>query len=255
MHARTWRWIAIATAVAGGLGAAGCGDDGPAAPDAATIDGAVPDVMVDADPRPCGADLYFTGGYEDWDSTSQSFLGVFGATVTEVADPGNTATTAPNGRSVLCLPATGTSQVTYVQQDAPYLPARFTVDADAYRVPYTMKGLKTARIASQFTDLGAAYDDTTTLVLIEVRHAPDGAQLDDVTVAIEGAGAGFHRDVDNVFQAGATTAGGAYLLFPNVPPGDGDLTVTVTATGVTCHAPATIAAVAGELAVTTVACE
>src|SRR5688500_1829157 len=88
----------------------------------------------DADPDapaagPCGSDLVFTGGYEDCDSSLQNFAGIFDATVTEVADPTNTDTTAPNGRSTLCLPRTGTSQVTFTATG--YLPARYTVEPSA----------------------------------------------------------------------------------------------------------------------------
>jgi hypothetical protein len=68
-----------------------CGDDG------------MP--TIDAPPDPCMPEMQVTGEYVDWDSTAATFMGVFGATFTLRADPSKTATTAPNGRFILCVPA------------------------------------------------------------------------------------------------------------------------------------------------------
>src|SRR5687767_6653969 len=96
-----------------------CSDDAPAGPDARPM----------PDAGPCGGDVSFTGGYEDWDSSDQTFLGIGDATVAEDGDASNTATTAPNGRSTLCLPRGAVSEVTYTKAD--HVTARYTVDPDA----------------------------------------------------------------------------------------------------------------------------
>jgi hypothetical protein len=199
-----------------------------------------------------GTPLTYTGGYEDWDSTDNTFLGVFEATVTEVAHPDNTATTAPNGRSTLELPGDTISQVTW--DKAGYLTGRATVDPATGLGVYDLRGLAETRVDSFFTELGdTTYDPARVLVLIEVRDAVSGAARDGVTIGLGNAGDAYHDDADHAWQPGATTAGGRYVVFPNViVPASGELTV-VTDDG--CDAPETVHAVAGEVAMATVYCE
>lgn len=250
--------LVIAPSLASVLGLLACGDPDPAAPDAppAPIDAAALDAEPDAAPGPCPGEAVFTGGYEDWDSQPGAFLGVFEATVAEVGDATNTATTAPNGRSTLCLPGSGVSHVRYTH--ASYLPAVYTFDPAAQLAPYTAHGITPARLTSQYAAIGGGLtvDADAAPVAIEVRSFPSGDPIDGVTLALEGATAGFHRDADYDFQDGATTAGGADVLFANVDPGDGALALTVTPpAGVTCHAPAELSVTAGELTLATVGCE
>jgi hypothetical protein len=224
------RRVAALVAVAAAL--VGCGDDGP------------------------GGTIVFTGGYEDWDSTRSSFAGIFEATVREVADPSNHDVTAPNGRSTLMLPDTGVSQVTYVQDAAGYLPARYTVDPAAVAGPYQVFGITEARIASEYAALfGGAWDPGAAQVLIEVRAYPSLDPADGVTVTV--IGAGYHRDDAGAWAAGATIGdGGAHVLFPNVPvSASGTVALGVDAGGRTCRAAERIYVAAGELALTTVACD
>lgn len=218
---------------AAALAAAACSDDAPAGPDAAPLE--------------------FTGGYEDWDSTDLDFLGLPDTTVAEVADPTNTATTAPNGRSVLTLPGAGVSEVTFTKDGV--VPARYTVAADAVRGPYEVRGITTERIATFFTELGiGAWDPAATLIQIEVRAYPSLDPVDGVTVAVDGAAGGFHKTGAGAWEAGATTTGGGdYVVFPSVAPGERALTITAPA-GRACVAPEAIVAVAGENAMTTVWC-
>lgn len=233
------RFVAISILVAA------CGDDGVTAPDAPDIDAG-----------PCGADMLFTGGYEDWDSTEQDFLGVFDATVTEVADPTNTAQTAPNGRSTLCI-ARADGQVTYSKDG--YVPARYTVDPDATRVPYELRGISTTRVETFHTDdlgIAAGWDETAALVQVAVVAYPDGGAVDGVAIAVGGATDGVHKDASNTWQPGATTGGSPYVAYPNVPiTGGGEVTLSVVWAGGTCVHPETIHVVAGEVAMTTVECQ
>jgi hypothetical protein len=70
---------------------AACGDDGMS--------------TVDAPPDPCMPEMQVTGEYVDWDSTESTFKGIFGAQFTLRGDATKTASTAPNGRFILCVPA------------------------------------------------------------------------------------------------------------------------------------------------------
>lgn len=49
--------------------------------------------------------MQVTGEYVDWDSTEAAFHGIFGAQFTLRGDTSVTASTAPNGRFILCVPA------------------------------------------------------------------------------------------------------------------------------------------------------
>jgi hypothetical protein len=201
---------------------------------------------------PDGGTLDFTGGYIDWDSTELAFMGIFEATVTEVGDASNTATTAPNGRSTLTLPAAA-GEVTWEKAD--FLTARYTVEPDAVLGAYEFRGISAARAATFHQDLGLTYDAAAVLVEIEVRGYPSGDPVDGVTVSVEGGGDAWHRDAVEAWVAGGTTDGGELVIVPNTPAGDGALTLTVDTGGKTCHYPAELQVAAGEVAVTTVACE
>jgi len=75
--------------------AAACGDDG----------GTPADASVDTPPDPCAPEMTMTGEYVDWDSTESAFHGIFGASFVHRGDPSKMATTAPNGRFLMCIPA------------------------------------------------------------------------------------------------------------------------------------------------------
>lgn len=216
-----------------------CGDDGPVTPA--------------ADAGPCGADAPFTGAYEDWDSTEQAFLGIGDATVQHVG--GAMATTAPNGRSSLCIPRGDLAEVTFTK--AGYVTARYTVDPEAALGPYEILGIAEARITTFHEDLGLTYDPAAALVEVAVLSYPSGAPVDGVAVAVGGATGGVHRDASGAWVTGATTDGSPFVVYPNVPiTGGGDITLSIIApAGVTCHHAPTLRVAAGELAVTTVACD
>jgi hypothetical protein len=71
---------------------AACGDDGNTTADAAP-------------PDPCAPEMQVTGEYVDWDSTAANFHGIFGAQFALRGDATKMASTAPNGRFILCVPA------------------------------------------------------------------------------------------------------------------------------------------------------
>jgi hypothetical protein len=177
----------------------------------------------------CGDDappVTFEGAYEDWDSTPQDFLGIPDATVVEVGNESNTATTPPNGRFDLTLPGDGESVLTLTADG--FLPARYTLIPA--NTGFGVKGITPARIATYYTEIGAgAWDEGTALV--EVRITP-----------------GFTATVDG--EAG--TEYGELLVWPNTAVGDGTVSVEV---GTACHGPERVHVAAGEVAITVVACE
>src|SRR5687767_14332536 len=110
---------------------------------------------------PDAACKQFTGGYIEWDSTESLFAGINEATVTEVAHPDNTATTAPNGRSDLCIDD-APGEVTWTKTD--YLTTRYTIDPDAVLGPYELRGIPEARVFDIHDgQFGVLYDNTRVL--------------------------------------------------------------------------------------------
>lgn len=197
------------------------------------------------------SDLTFTGGYEDWD-TATVFQGIVDATVIHVGT-GATATTAPNGRSTLELTGATLSDVTFTAAD--HVPARYTLDPAAHLGPYSVLGITTTRIESFHTDLGLTRDSSRALVELSVISYPSGDPADGVAIAIGGGTDGFHQDASGAWLPGATSGGSPFVVYPNVPiTGGGEVTITLL-TSRTCHAPATLHVVAGELAMTTIACD
>jgi hypothetical protein len=216
-----------------------------------------PAAAIDAAPAGvCGADLVLTGNYVDWDSTPESFVGVAEFTLTQVADPQNTATAAPNGRGTLCLP--GTAATSFVDFTHPnYLDLRYSVWPEAARRgPFEMKGLTAARADA----LGFAPEPGAAVVLVAVRTYNSDLVPGDptagarVTLGNPHTGA-FVDDGTGTYQSGDTVAAGAYVLFRDVAVGAGQTDVVVTApAGVTCVGPAVLDLVPGAIAAATFAC-
>ncbi len=253
---------ALAIAV---LSVAACGDDSGGTnpdsalpvPDAATPDSNAFDAPIDAF-VPCFGQALFTGEYVDWDSTPMSFLGIPDATATEVGNPGNTATTAPNGRVILCLTPNADADVTFTQ--ASYLPMTFSAHADIIPLGmgYSTKGLTPARATSLAAELSVA-SFTGTQVLVELKEFAAETPTSGVTVDL--AGNTYEKAFalnDSGQWIESTTSGAAgYVLFTNVvDDGDGSAALTVTpGGGVTCTARSTVTLVDGGIAATSVHCQ
>jgi hypothetical protein len=228
-----------------------CGDDAPGA-DAAVVADAGPDAF-----NPCGAGNFpFTGEYVDWDSTEQDFLGIVGASVEVVGNPDLSASTAPNGRSTLCLPSGSGAVITFTQDD--YLPARFTmVPTAATRGPYSMHGLTPARADTLFSpdELDAVRDTDAAQVLVEVRSYPSYEPVVGASVAVTNAEEHYVQDASGAWVVGDTLleGGGAHVLAINVPIGQA--VVADVEAPRECFGPGAIQVAAGELAFTTFGCD
>jgi len=263
-HDAAVRWLLVWSAVL----AAGCSGGG-ASPDARPADAPVDAVGVDAGPDAfdrCPGELTFTGDYVDWDSSEQSFHGIFDAELHEVDDPGNSARTAPNGRGVLCVTPGVDTDVAYSHPD--YLPMVFSMDAAAMAAgPFSTKGLEPARADSLFGDeLSLTRNPAAAVALIEVRRFPGGEPVVGATVTLGNGHDGvFTRDAAAAWQPGATITDDAWVLFTNVDgagqvDGDGGSygTTSVTVTppdGTSCVGRPAIALGAGGIAATTFACQ
>lgn len=203
--------------------ATACGDDGPAAIDARAIDAHAIDAMIDAPPGPCGAEVQLTGEYIDWDSTLAVFDGVENA-VWQIPG-GRMATTAPNGRIILCIPAGAVSQIDVTQPD--YLPARVVADPAVVGPAggtFSVRGLKRAMAAAQFTEFGVTFDPAAAQVLIYKVGAAIPLVLLPAVAPSEGTFVSDGSD-DITWAEGST---GKLTLFPNRPVGAGTATLSST---------------------------
>jgi len=84
---------------------------------------------VDAPPDPCMPEMQFTGEFVDWDSSATAFRGIPQATFTLDADPTKTTMTAPNGRWILCVPASdGFATIAPMGLSASYVGGKVKID-------------------------------------------------------------------------------------------------------------------------------
>lgn len=169
---------------------AACGDDG--------------NTMVDAPPDPCMPEMQVTGEYVDWDSTEATFKGIFGAQFTLRGDATKTASTAPNGRFILCVPAAdGLIDITPMS-GSDYVPGTLVVNKAVVQsgAMLSLRSFKSARAA----DFG--YMATQAHVFVHV----DGGSRTASTAAT----AGVKKHFDNGTWADGNTGTDIYL--GNVDP-------------------------------------
>ena len=224
--------------VLGLLTLAACSDDAPGDVDAATD--APIDAEIDAPPDGgrCGADFFLTGEQQDWDSTQTNFDGVDGAAWTVRGQPSRTATTAPNGRIELCIPAAPS----LVDIDHPeYVDGLFVVEPAVFQSPgqffFLVKGIRTTRSTTFYTELGLTFDDSRGHLLVQKQGTA-------VPLTLAAGGTAFAVDDQNDTSWTAGNSGGL-VLFANVPVG------ATTLAGATVG-PASIPIEAGKLTITTV---
>lgn len=204
-------WRSMMTGLAVVLGACG-DDDGSVDPDAREIDAPLP---IDAPDGPCGADYQMTGEYVDWASTAAMFAGVNGATWTVVGDAARTATTAPNGRVIMCLSRGATVNIDVVQTATPYLPALFVADPAVLSPPggiFSARGLKMSEAPQRWDELmsGMTFNVDQGHVLVVKRGTP-------TALTLGGQDSYVSDGVDDITWMPGDT--GVFTVFPNVDPG------------------------------------
>jgi len=205
---------------------AGCGGDSPAVPDA-TVDGASSDATVDA--GRCGADLFLTGEFLDFDWTPANAVGVAGAVWTVTGDPSRTSTTAPNGRVELCVPRGGRVRIDVDSpaapqppQTEPYLDGIYVADPSIFtgdRI-FSVRGATVPQLQALFDGKGdPTIDPDAAHLLVEVQ----GGSADDVMLT------GATSEPRRLYIPDGATS--QYMLFVNIDSGAAGTTGTVTLTG------------------------
>ena len=201
---------------------AACGDDGHKPKDA----------PIDSPPdTPSCTVKNFTGELVDWDSNeTTNFCGVNKAMVTVRTTGGDTDSTNPNGRFMVCVmtgsnaivdvvPATTASECTSMPGTYMIGGMLFAEQAliDAHAM-FSARAMSMARVTTFFTQVGQAYDATKGQVFVHV----EGTQH---PVAISSAHAATQKWNGTAWAAGDT---GINVFFPNVDVGSGTTTISVT---------------------------
>jgi hypothetical protein len=200
---------------------AGCGgDDGPAA-DAAP---AAPD-REDL----CPGALTFEALVTDL----QSNQAVFDTTLAEVGNESNSATSAPNGRAVLCLPTDTASQVRSTRED--HLHRLDAMDQAAAAIwyaadqPYPLHMITEVAAEALLAGLGLTRDEEDAQVIVSVLRYPGATPLVGAEVTIDRSHEGaFVRDGQGGFAAGESVGPGGLVLFANTVATSGQVSASVT---------------------------
>ncbi len=197
---------------------AACGDNLNPATDARPADSAPADSSVDG---PCATGRYVTGELLDLDSTTAALAGINAATFTQ---RGGTAVdiTSPNGRFEMC--ASSTTSYLFDVDTAAHVDAiaYFEVDALDSLFPISFRTWTTARAMSFYTSRGLTYDPAKAHLLVFM--AGDRTQL-----TLGGASHGTVQQGNDEGSPGTFTwqagSAGRFLLFPNVDPTPGTVTL------------------------------
>jgi hypothetical protein len=251
--------LVAALAAAALLAACGGDDEIVSDGDVPPIDSGIPDAGIDAENLCPGAVTF-----EAFASNLETGAAEFDVAVTEVGNPTNSETSAPNGRVVLCLPAEAdvelsaekTDYLTRVDAVRGPVAGQFSPDSQ----PYPLLVISQAAAEALYTDLGATFADGDGQVVISVLEMPDATPLTGATVDIDktpGDGP-YARDDAGGFAAGDAIDSGGLVLFANVPLAGGDVGITVTPpdgfTG-TCTGPTTLSLTAGQVSGALFACQ
>lgn len=231
--------ISVTSLVAGAACSDDTGGDVDAAVDAPT------DVAIDVPDGPCGAGYQMTGEYIDWDSpTAMGFDGVEDSVFTMTTSPNTSATTAPNGRIIICLPRTPIQlTVVHTPGSGPklYVDALFLADPAVLSPTagiFSARGLKIANANTSYNAIsnGMTFDTAAAHVFVHKRGTATALTLGGATSYVSDG------DNDTTWTAGDT---GTFTLFPNVPVG-----ITGMATlGGTFTGPTTIPLQAGKITI------
>lgn len=236
-----------------------CGDDEVSGDgDLPRIDSGLPDAAPVDGENLCPGAVTFEAFAGNLESGSAEFE----VELSEVADPGNSASSAPNGRIVLCLPdadsAVRAEKTDYLPRvDA--LPAEVAAQFNPEATAYPLFVIAEAAADTLYTDLGTTFMAADAQVAVSVLEVPAGTPLTGATVEIDKASTGeFTRDEAGDFADGNAIAGGDLVLFANVPIAGGDVEVTVTPPGGfrgSCTGPTTLALTAGEMSGAVFTCQ
>ncbi|HLU65819.1 MAG TPA: hypothetical protein VKZ63_06060 [Kofleriaceae bacterium] len=223
-----WALLACASLLA-------CTGDDEVTPDASQplIDSGTPDGPGEDVEDLCPGELTFEALVLDLESDAA----VFEVSVAQVGDESNAATSAPNGRAVLCLPDEA-GAVRSTKEE--YLARLDRVDPEAVRAlaatatPYPLHVIGAAAFDELLAGVGVTPDDDAGHVVVTVLAAADGQPVTGATVALDKThGGAFARDDSGALAAGDEIGSGGLVLLANVelagggPPGEVEVTVTL----------------------------
>ncbi len=204
------------------LAVAACGDNlKPEQP----ID-AAPDVPVDVAPDgPCASGRYVTGELVHIDSTPASFSGVNDAVFTQ---RNGTATdhTSPNGRFEMC--AQGADYLFDVDAPGDRIDGIAYIEPEALTVNrvISFRTMTAARAVSWYTERGLTWDPTKAHVFVFAAGDRSNLTLSDGSHDTPQCGNDDGTPDTYVWTAcGGGNAAGRMVLFPNVDPTAGSITV------------------------------
>jgi hypothetical protein len=192
----------------------------------------------------CGNDLFFTGGYEDWDSTANSFHGIAFATfqIDGDATPAHMAQTAPNGRVEMCIPKAGRTLIKVTPMAGKgYLDGHFIADAAVFAAGrvFVARGITDGRAPGFYGTFGMLFDSGLGHLLVQQQGTPvaltlTGATFEKSLASPDGVNWTADKTADKfVLFANVAAKGGAtpHLAGPSIGAGDipivaGELTMT-----------------------------
>ncbi len=196
---------------------AACGDNLQPAVDARPIDSAPVDASVDG---PCAMGRYVSGELVDIDSTNAALAGVNAATFTQRGSA-VTDTTSPNGRFELCA-ALSTTFVFDVDAVA-HVDGIAYVEVEALdKRTISLRTWSIQRALTFYTALGLTYDPAKAHLMVFQT-----GDMADFTIAGGSHGAvqsGSGGDTTGAYTW-TTSGGGRYVLFPNVDPTAGTISL------------------------------
>jgi hypothetical protein len=185
-------------------------------------DGGVPrDTPPDIDNGICGSLLRFTGEYVNWENDT-AFCGVFGAKF-QAEQGGGSASTAPNGRFDLCVPAQALTLVDIVQPVT--VPDCITDKTRTYPLPGIAVANKDVILAGglwsgrTFLDNQVTFDSAKAQVYVHVDGTAHAVSLDSAH-----AHGPIQAIVDKTWAPGNI---GHEVFIPDVDPAGGSATLSV----------------------------
>jgi hypothetical protein len=159
----------------------------------------------------CIEEAIVSGELIDWDSSTDAFLGIAGAVVTQRTDPSRTITTAPNGRVEIC-PHPDLPLEFIVDHPSGYLDGILSIERDAVPDPFSVRAFTSDRAATFYAEHGLIFDPN--LAHLVVQSVADRQEL-SLNAVHDTVLAASDDDGDGVFTWGAGSTG-RYVLFPNI---------------------------------------
>lgn len=170
----------------------------------------------------CGINDLVTGELIDWDSSTASFLGINGASITLTLDTEFGAVTPPNGRLAFCgrpdLPLEFT-----IDGPGDYLDGTLSIDRDVLQNGgnISLRAFTATRAASFFSERGLIFDPNAAQIV--VLSIFDASTL-SINLTHDTAQSGNDDGTGTIVWSDGDA--GRYVLFPNVTVAGSFATVT-----------------------------